>query len=126
MLCASLYEERGSGDPGRGRTRQRFTIAHELGHFLLNRSAGLRVDREVIGRVVTGRGDQATPAEELEANVFAATVLMPEELLRKEMEAVGAADLWFEERHIAEMAGRYGVSVQALVFRLSDLGFIER
>src|SRR5687767_4775662 len=106
--------------------RQRFTIAHELGHFLLHRSAGLRVDREVIGRPTAGRGDQASAAEEVEANIFAATILMPAELLEKDMDAACTADLWFEQRHIAELARKYGVSVQALVLRLNDLGFIER
>ena len=103
--------------------RQRFTVAHELGHLLLHRSAGLRVDREMMG---WGRSDGLTAAEEIEANVFAAAVLMPAELLEKDMEETESVDVLLDQRFVRDLAKKYEVSVQALVLRLSDLGYMER
>ena len=72
--------------------RKRFTICHELGHWCMHRGAGGRVycrssatdsDAQKGGDVV-GR-PRLPPAEE-EANAFAAALLIPAPLLRKEYE----------------------------------------
>lgn len=84
--------------------RRRFTVAHELYHFLTEYEA------EVIEASATTEG-----VEEIEknANRFAALLLMPEEAVR----AIRAKGLCL--KHMAEV---FGVSEQAMQIRLRDLG----
>jgi Zn-dependent peptidase ImmA (M78 family) len=64
-------------------TRQRFTIAHELGHFVLHRS--VMGDRNVDDCAYRSDGsvknNKIGPREETEANKFAANLLMPAEAI---------------------------------------------
>ena len=64
-------------------TRQRFTIAHEIGHFLLHGDEEVHIDE----KRPLGRRDelssQAVDPREIEANHFAAELLMPESLVRE-------------------------------------------
>lgn len=56
--------------------RQRFTIAHELGHLLAGDDQGVHVDEDIYGPwSKKGSG-------EIRANGFAAAFLMPEDALR--------------------------------------------
>ncbi len=61
---------------------QRFTGAHEIGHFLLHQGHVMHRDRPLDG---SGMGT-SRPKVELEADYFAATFLMPEKLLRSSFE----------------------------------------
>ncbi len=85
-----------------GGERQRFTIAHEIGHLVLDVSES--VD------------------EEKAAYRFAGAFLMPEEVLWKEIgrhrSAIGLAELLRLKR-------MFGVSVQAITYRCKDLGIIS-
>jgi Zn-dependent peptidase ImmA (M78 family) len=105
--------------------RQRFTIAHELGHYLLHRSHRLRIDRAVLTRSqgdhLRGKGDR----DEVEANRFAAAVLLPDELLRHDVEARQPLDVLHDEGAVRALARRYRVSTQALVLRLRELGYVD-
>ena len=105
-------------------TRQRFTIAHELGHFLLhNQDEHIHVDHEF--RVRFRRNplsSEGTDTNEREANFFAASLLMPEEFMERDLEH--EIDL-FDEDFLQNLARKYGVSTQALVNRLKNLGYIE-
>ena len=49
---------------------------------------------------------------------------MPEKFLRHDLAGRSALDL-YDEDYIPELAQKYGVSVQALMFRLQYLGYIE-
>ncbi|MDZ4257886.1 MAG: ImmA/IrrE family metallo-endopeptidase [Gemmatimonadales bacterium] len=99
--------------------RQRFTIAHELGHFLLHKGKSeLFIDRTF---VAFRNSSSATGKErvEIQANQFAAALLMPEELLSREaMDMV--IDL-AEGDLINTLADRFGVSSQSMTFRLENL-----
>lgn len=69
------------------RTRQRFTIAHELGHYIRHRhliGAGIG-DNRAYRSADTGKYANSSIGlnEETEANSFAATVLMPFELIER-------------------------------------------
>lgn len=75
--------------------RQRFTIAHELGHFVMH----------------SGHG--ADEPSERAADVFAAALLIPPEILRKEASADPDADL---------LRQRFGVSRDAIWIALKELG----
>lgn len=61
-----------------GNGRDRFTIAHELGHFFLHREVSLNLAREA-------SPDQTVPAylnPEWQANTFASEFLMPHDLIQ--------------------------------------------
>jgi Zn-dependent peptidase ImmA (M78 family) len=65
-----------------------------------------------------------TDLEELEANLFAAELLMPISLLEKDLEKIDVVDLE-DEAIVAKLAARYKVSTQAMTFRLANLGYLE-
>jgi IrrE N-terminal-like domain len=94
--------------------RRRFTLAHELGHWvcqcLEGRTAPIYCRAEVVGLDPTAR------AVEREANVFAAELLMPEERVRDEWRRAASAE---------ELAGWFGVSPEAMTWRLFSFGLVE-
>jgi len=67
------------------------------------------------------QSDSATkPHEEREANQFASSLLMPEDLIRRESMNLDLAD----EYDVAHLARRFGVSDQAMSIRLQQLDLI--
>lgn len=104
-------------------TRRNFTAAHELGHFLLHDFGDIHVDRQVWMR--NEASSQGTNLEEKEANLFAAELLMPARFLADDVEQIGAFDL-LDEDVLQNLAGRYGVSTQAMTFRLVYLGYAKQ
>ena len=102
--------------------RRRFTVAHELAHRVLHPNrATLFLD----GAPLFFRTDGAAPVDglmEREANAFAAELLMPaaavEVVMREEPFDV------HDEAATRRMAGRFGVSAQALVIRLAELDLL--
>ena len=101
--------------------RQRFTVAHELGHLLLHEHSRVYVDRGFRVRLRSGLSSEGTDRDEMEANRFAAELLMPIEFLQADLEEQEfdlAADDQFRV-----LAKRYGVSTQALAIRLNGLGY---
>lgn len=99
---------------GHGNVRTRFTIAHELGHFLLHTDEG---DEATLFRdSVSSLG---TDKREVHANAFAAALLMPERFVRKVVSAPVAA---LDEAAIEKAASTFCVSTQAMTYRLADLG----
>ena len=111
------------------KTRQRFTLAHEFGHFFLHKNAGGVIhvdDRDFFIRFRDPHSADGSDREEREANTFAAEILMPRKFLENDIETVGdEISLSSEETFIGELAARYGVSRQALSFRLINLGLIN-
>ena len=83
--------------------RQRFTIAHELGHMALE--AGSRVD------------------EEKAAHRFAGAFLMPAETLRAEIGKFRKSMGWGE---LFELKRLFGVSVQTLAYRCREIGIFNK
>lgn len=105
--------------------RQNFTVAHELAHLLLHDQEQLHVDRAFpTVRLRNDVSSQGIDDAEKEANLFAAELLMPETFLRQDLAGRSALDL-HDDSYIPELAQKYGVSVQALMFRLQYLGYIE-
>jgi Zn-dependent peptidase ImmA (M78 family) len=106
-------------------TRQRFTIAHEIGHLLLHKGRPMILDAPGRVNMRDSTSSQATDAEEIEANSFAAELLMPSERtveeFRKRMSAKGDKKV---ERVVAELAKRFDVSPQAMQFRLVNLNLV--
>ena len=87
--------------------RRRFTIAHEIGHYILHPREGL--DREDTAANFTLWNDLG---EETEANVFAAELLMPE-FLFKPRAAKGIPGLALMDR----LATEFSTSVMATAFQ---------
>jgi Zn-dependent peptidase ImmA (M78 family) len=101
--------------------RQRFTIAHEIGHFIYHTGVRVHIDRDFRLNLRDEQSSKAANWEEIEANRFAAELLMPQGFLTKDVESIGAID----EEVIEGLARRYKVSAQAMQFRLANLGFID-
>ena len=91
--------------------RQRYTIAHELGHLMAGDQGDI-IDENI--------NFSRTPAE-TRANAFAAAFLMPASALRT---ALGDQSAPTEEL-IADLLARYRVSLDALAFRLHNLGIVN-
>lgn len=106
--------------------RQRFTIAHELGHFFLHEGRGrteLHVDRTATVFHRNVRSAAGQDEMEIEANLFAAELLMPHQWVKQDANTAGFWDLGDETR-IKSLARRYGVSSHAMTIRLVNLGYI--
>ncbi len=104
--------------------RQRFTVGHELGHYLLHDRDGIHVDRRFEIKLRNAKSSEGTDDEEKEANLFAAELLMPQAFLLKDITELGQVDLENEES-LRQLAEQYRVSTQALSFRLGYLGFVR-
>lgn len=102
--------------------RQRFTIAHELGHLELHRGRRLILDVPVRVDYRDRTSSLATDREEIEANRFAATLLMPESLVMAATREAGSRNL---EDHVTLLARRFQVSPEAMSYRLINLGLIS-
>lgn len=108
-------------------TRQRFTIAHELGHFLLHQQTeGVpHVDRSLVVRFRNSQSSSGEYVEEMEANLFAAELLMPSSELAKTLQHLNFFDMDGNDEKIKELAAKYRVSEQAMLIRLTNLGFVH-
>jgi len=99
--------------------RQRFSIAHELGHFLLHEGDRIFIDRSYNVNLRSPTSSLGTDLEEIEANIFASVLLIPEQFLAKDLEKedIDIADPR-EIGKIQRLAHRYRVSPQAMSLRL--------
>ena len=103
--------------------RQRFTIAHEIGHVLLHKGVEIHVDRAFRVNLRNDVSSQAVDPEEIEANRFAAELLMPEHMLIQDLRG---QEIDFEnEADLRRLSLKYQVSLQALTLRLTNLGLIS-
>jgi Zn-dependent peptidase ImmA (M78 family)/transcriptional regulator with XRE-family HTH domain len=82
--------------------RQRFDVAHELGHLVMHG------DAEPGGRIV-----------ENQAHRFAAELLMPADQIRDLLPTTMGGNVW---RTLARLKEQWGVSIQALLYRARWLG----
>jgi len=104
--------------------RQRFSIAHEIGHFVLHhRFRNLFIDKHYTAVYKRHQPESGTDQRfEVEANRFAACLLMPRELLSQEIPKL-SLDLG-DESALQELADAFAVSTQAMSIRLSQLGVL--
>lgn len=90
--------------------RQRFTVAHELGHLVLH----------------AGSAQPAAPLEaarmEQQANRFAASFLVPGDSALEDLEALGGR---VTLRTLALLKQKWGYSIKAFVFRFREMGVID-
>ncbi|SDI90839.1 Helix-turn-helix [Frankineae bacterium MT45] len=95
-------------------SRQRFTLAHELGHLLVGDDQGIHLDNDVYA------ASQKQDPTELRANTFASVFLMPDSVLA---DAVGRAGL--DDATFATLCCDLMVSPSALASRLLRLRLID-
>jgi hypothetical protein len=109
-----IWVDRGEARHSAG--RRRFTIAHEIGHFVLHvpRFHAVFCDRPAdIQEIDEGKADGEVPEparREREANLFARELLMPEPLVEAQAHALGF--------NLPALAKRFEVSVPAMRLRL--------
>ena len=101
------------------KNRQRFTIAHEIGHFLLHENEDVHIDERMIVLYRDEHSSLAINEKEVEANQFAAELLMPRGVLLNDLESM-PLDVE-EDRQVTELAKKYGVSQQAMAFRIANI-----
>ena len=101
--------------------RQRFTIAHEFGHLLLHGFTTPHADRGFKVRFRSTRSSDGTIAEEIEANQFAAELLMPRDLLLNRLTGMEMDFTDADDDVLSDIAAEFEVSKQALSIRLSNL-----
>jgi len=101
-------------EAGQWNTRRRFTVGHEVGHYLIHgdgrsqifcRKADITEEEEP-----PRTGPAPKPATELEADAFAAALLMPEHLIRAHADGCG--------RDLETMKERFECSHKAMKYRL--------
>lgn len=95
------------------RGRRALTAAHELGHLVTRQPA------EVLG----GEGVPET-REERYAHAFARSFLMPARAVMAQFKELTAGAKNLSRRHVIELAHAFGVSREALVWRLEELRLV--
>jgi Zn-dependent peptidase ImmA (M78 family) len=111
---------------GHAEVRRRFTIAHEIAHYVLRHQfeggPHVHVDR---GNYISQRGVRASEGidpKEIEANQFAACLLMPMRLVQAAVEGLGSGTIF--DGDVEELAKLFKVSEQAMTIRLTTLGLL--
>ena len=101
--------------------RKRFTIAHELGHYILHASSPLYVDDVSYSYFRNEESSQANKIQEMQANRFAAELLMPYDKVLADAKRLNFENTDKAAEVIAELADKYHVSQQAMTIRLGQL-----
>ncbi|MGP3920228.1 helix-turn-helix domain-containing protein [Nonomuraea sp. 10N515B] len=96
-------------------SRQRFTLAHELGHVLAGDDQGLLVEADIYDK------RHSRQSSEIRANAFATAFLLPEERLKSETSGMA----WTDESFV-KLAFRWWVSPSALAWRLHNVSLISK
>lgn len=108
--------------------RKRFTLAHELGHYVLHIAPTNKLNDEIDDEKIVYNRDDNWDKIEMQANNFSAQLLMPSNLLSEEVEKIiieyqKTTNERIEKDVIIEkLAKKFQVSLSAMEFRLSSLG----
>ena len=112
-ISGELYRDQKDGswvivvNSNQTEARKRFTIAHELGHYVLHRN-----ESDVFEDEIFFRSDEKDLSE-YQADNFAAELLMPKELFTGALNEKGCT--------IETLAKKFGVSYVATRIRLSNI-----
>lgn len=104
-------------------TRRRFTIAHELGHLLMHRGKPLLIERSARVNLRDTLSEEGSDWEEIQANQFAAELLMPRHVLFAAVRDLPAT-VGSERDRVRHLAELFSVSKQAMQWRLANLGLV--
>lgn len=100
--------------------RQRFTISHELGHFFLHKNIGIHIDKKSFFRDKSSQS--VLYPMEIEANRFAAEILMPKEYIENELENYEDI-IDIDEDIVLNLAKKFKVSTTAMSIRFQSLDY---
>ena len=111
--------------------RKKFTIAHELGHILLRHSTSLNTQKHADSKKTSQilfrnqNSSNGSDWKEVEANRFAAALLMPRNLLDLEIEKIqnNNSKNYLSEEDVCKLSDIFEVSTIAMSVRLTSLGF---
>ena len=101
--------------------RRRFTLGHELAHYELHRAAigtEVHVDKRFLARDTNS--STGIDAREVEANRFAAELLVPRKFLAEALRG-RRVDLEMDSELLGELADAFGVSMQMMAIRVGEL-----
>ena len=102
--------------------RQRFTIAHEIGHFVLHNINNVHVDSVDVYFRDSNASSTTENVRELQANQFAAELLMPRNLIIGDLKGEFKLNHSDEDlKTILKLAKKYKVSQQAMMIRVGGL-----
>lgn len=104
-------------------TRQAFSVAHEIGHHCLEHTGELFVDKVSINKRDRSSSLAVDP-QEIQANQFAASLLMPRSLLIQQIGKV-AEQTTDRDELVANLANKFGVSLKAMEYRLVNLALLS-
>ncbi len=102
--------------------RQRFTLAHEIGHYALHRdmlTSQVHVDKSFPVLMRDPKSASGSERREIEANQFAAALLMPKSLLEPALDS-RTFDI-DTDKPLEELAKKFRVSKQALEYRIRNI-----
>jgi Zn-dependent peptidase ImmA (M78 family) len=102
--------------------RQRFTIAHELGHLELHRdmiTTAIHVDKDFPALMRDSNSATGMEKIEIEANQFAAALLMPRTMIQQAL--AGSQFDIDDDGPMEALAKKFRVSKQALEYRIRNL-----
>lgn len=94
--------------------RQRFTLAHEVGHVRCGHDADVPVE------TIETIGGKSTDSREIQANAFAAELLAPADGIRASIPGEPSLE------DVVLIAARFGISTIAALYRLNSLGLTGR
>ncbi len=106
---------------GHHSNRRRFSIAHEIAHYLLHKGETY-IDKGYRVQFRDMESGSGTESEEMEANAFAAALLMPAHWVREAFDRQ-PFDLT-EDDGLERLADKFKVSPQAMTYRLMNLQLI--
>lgn len=124
VLGAITIHEDGQGEiivnKNNNYKRQRFTVAHELGHYFMHRVNNSNY--EVVDMHISS-GYCTNDPEEIQANDFAAALLMDKYMIYENLEIIKKLN-FSKYQSIRYLADKFKVSNQAMEYRLKKLGLI--
>jgi Zn-dependent peptidase ImmA (M78 family)/transcriptional regulator with XRE-family HTH domain len=107
MICLGRWTAEGTPVPG---DRQRFTVAHEIGHLALHSGVGAPVTAGEASLI------------EKQAHAFAGAFLAPGDAMLDDLAGLGGR---VTLQTLAKIKQRWGISIKALVTRFQNLGVID-
>jgi Zn-dependent peptidase ImmA (M78 family)/transcriptional regulator with XRE-family HTH domain len=108
MICLGRWTVDGTPVPG---DRQRFTVAHEIGHLALHSTVREPMTAEEAARI------------EKQANAFAGAFLVPGDTILDELGTLGGR---VTLQTLAKIKAHWGIAIKALVVRFQNLGVIDQ
>ena len=98
-------------------SRQRFTLAHEFGHFMVKRDTS---------NIFYDKKEKSISKEEFYADTFAKEILMPRKELYLAFKDITAGQSHLTRRHIIILSDMFKVSREAIVKRLEELSIAKK